>query len=133
MKIRFYITFASVFVLGMLCGGVLALQITTSRVQNLVRSSTKDVSEQIIRKLHRELDLSSEQRINISNIFTEAVQEAEPMRAEMRSRALQIIDKYKSLVGQQLTPEQRDEFYEMVEGFKDKSNLDGSPERNRPE
>ena len=131
MKPKVYLSIALVFFLGMLCGGALVVQIVKSKVQSLAKSSTEEVSQIVLKQLERDLDLSEEQRGTISEILTEAVKEVDPMRTEMRSRALQIIQKYQKRIGEELTAEQRQEFDGMVDEIKKTSNLKAL-EQNAP-
>lgn len=107
------------------------MQIVKSKVQSLAKSSTEEVSQIVLKQLERDLDLSEEQRGTISEILTEAVKEVDPMRTEMRSRALQIIQKYQKRIGEELTAEQRQEFDGMVDEIKKTSNLKAL-EQNAP-
>lgn len=123
MKLKVYLAIALVFLLGMLSGGLLVAQLAKSRVQTLTAGSTEDISEIVLKVLDRDLELSKEQRETVSAILTEAVEEVDPMRAEMRSRAFKVIDKYQMQIGRGLNAEQRKELEEMVGKIKKRANL----------
>jgi hypothetical protein len=132
MKLKVYLTIALVFVLGMLCGGLLGVQIAKSRVQTLTTSSTQDLSRMVLEHLDQDLELSEEQREAIAGILGQAVDEVEPMRTETRRRALRILQKYVMQIGEELSADQRRKLDAMVEAFKRRSNLERDLEQHVP-
>ena len=132
MKLKAYLAIALVFLLGMISGGALVVQIVKSRLQSLASSSTEEVSQIVFEMLDRDLNLSEEQRNAISGVMAEAVQEIDPIRTQMREKALKIIQKYQARIGDELSADQRQEFDQMVDKFKGRSNLEGGAEHDLP-
>jgi hypothetical protein len=123
MKIKVYLAIALVFLLGMLSGGLLVAQLAKSRVQTLATSSTEELSQMVLERLERDLGLSQEQSAAVSGILTTAVEEVDPLRAEVRGRSVQILEKYQAQIGGELDAAQRKALEEIVATFKKRSNL----------
>jgi hypothetical protein len=114
-KLKFYVAILLVFALGMFSGALVVAQLAKSNVRGLATSSTEELSQRVLAFLDEDLDLSDEQLESISQIMTAAVDEIDPIRARMRSNALQILQKYHRLISDELNSEQREDFDKTIE------------------
>lgn len=126
--IKVYLAIAAIFLLGMLSGGMIVVQIVQSRIDRIASSSTEDVYELFLERMEKKLNLTDPQKEQISAIFQDAAKEMEPLRSELRAKLLMLTKENSPKIQAHLDPKQQETFQEMVNSIMERLNLDESLE-----
>jgi len=114
MKRRIYFIFAAVFLLGMVSGALLTVQLGIRQVATLSSTSTEALSAQLLDFLDRRLGLDEDQREEVAAVLDEAEREVAPLRRELRSRSRDILKTYRPRIAEVLDEDQRERFDRMM-------------------
>ncbi len=96
-----------IFLLGMVCGSLLTVQVGKRTLLNVSERGTGDISLVLGRMLDRKLDLTKEQEESIASILSDGAAEVEPLRSETKAKLLVLFEKYQPLIEAELTDKQR--------------------------
>ena len=122
-----------IFLIGAATGGLTAHLIYQKRLEGMVRGGSGAMSEMIIRRMDRELNLDSGQREAIRTIVQETHTEMRHIRQQLRPQTRQILAKSEERIKKLLRPDQKEAFERLIEQRRRQWEKNGdSPPPERP-
>lgn len=122
-----------IFLLGAATGGLTAYLIYQKRLEGMVRGGPGAMSEMILRRMDRELNLDNTQREAIRKIVQETHGEMRQVRRQFRPQTRQILANSEERIKKLLRPDQREAFERLIEKRRrgeengDRSHPEGPP------
>ena len=123
-----------IFLIGAATGGLTAHLIYQKRLEGMVRGGSGAMSERILRRMDRELNLDSGQREAIRTIVQETHTEMRQIRQQLRPQTRQILAKSEERIKKLLRPDQKEAFERLIEQRRRQweKNGDGPPPGGPP-
>ena len=104
-----------IFLLGAATGGLTAHLIYQKRLEGMVRGGSGAMSELILRRMDRELNLDHGQREAIRTIVQETHTEMQQIRRQLHPQTRQILAKSEERIKKLLRPDQMEAFERLIE------------------
>jgi Spy/CpxP family protein refolding chaperone len=104
-----------IFLLGAVTGGLTAHLIYQKRIEGMVRGGPGAMSEVILRRMDRELNLDSAQREAIRKIVQETHGEMRQIRRQFHPQIRLILAKSEERIKELLRPDQKEAFMRLIE------------------
>ncbi len=110
----------TVFILGILCGG-LAMRIFYSyRFDSIIKGKADVREEMLVNRLESKLKLDSQQMVQVRAIVRETREGIAALHRQLRPQVEALIDKAHTRITTILSPEQRETFEKIVAERKEK-------------
>ncbi|MDF1811930.1 MAG: hypothetical protein P1V20_06940 [Verrucomicrobiales bacterium] len=128
MKFRIYLLMTVLFFLGVISGVLLSLGFAKKQIRSITGRSTPEMSALIVQFLDHRLRLTAEQEAAIKQVLVESEKEVLPMRRELRTRFLKIIQTYQPRVAEHLDESQEEQLDQIVENLMGTWQIDEDPD-----
>jgi hypothetical protein len=103
-----------VFILGVICGGVVTYVIQHSQMERFVGGGSEAREELLVKRLSRQLDLDSRQLEQIRPIVHETHLGIRQIRQQSRPQVEGLLDESQRRISAILRPDQREKFDKII-------------------
>jgi len=103
-----------VFLLGVLTGALVTYKVYQHRLEGIMKGEPKTMSEFIVRRLDRELDLDAKQLEQLRAIVEETHAEMKRVRRQFRPQIEEILARSQEKIRVLLRPDQREKYEKII-------------------
>ena len=103
-----------VFLLGVLAGALVTYKVYQHRLEGIMKGEPKTMSEFIVRRLDRELDLDAKQLEQLRAIVEETHAEMKRVRRQFRPQIEEILARSQEKIRVLLRPDQREKYEKII-------------------
>jgi len=103
-----------VFLLGVLAGALVTYKVYQHRLEGIMKGEPKTMSEFIVRRLDRELDLDAKQLEQLRAIVEETHAEMKRVRRQFRPQIEEILARSQEKIRILLRPDQREKYEKII-------------------
>lgn len=103
-----------IFLLGSLAGSVFTRIVLRHRIEYVMRGGPRAVSEVVVKRLTRALNLDAAQQSQLVQIVDDARKEVMEVRRQTNPQMKAVLDRAQARVDAMLRPDQREKFHKIV-------------------
>jgi len=109
-KIKPWLAFFGVFVVGLAVGSILTVKIAMHRMEKIAEQGPEAINQLIVKRMDHELGLKPEQKAEIEKIVKERQQKIREIRIQVAPQVIQILAEGRKQIEANLNPEQKAKF-----------------------